>query len=133
MQINNNSNVAFGTKVPQKFLNELSSSSSIKSKHSVTYLNLLRDLEAKADQIKNFGNDSFEIGFTKDPETKKLTLCLKDALNADRTSVILPKNRKQALLAKFFALKKEDIIKAQNKIKHGSTIEEIKKHIIKFR
>ncbi len=133
MQINNNSNVAFGTKVPQKFLNELSSSSSIKSKHSVTYLNLLRDLEAKADQIKNFGNDSFEIGFTKDPETKKLTLCLKDALNADRTSVILPKNRKQALLARFLALKKEDIVKAQNKIKHGSTIEEIKKHIIKFR
>ena len=133
MQINNNSNVAFGTKVPQKFLNELSSSSSIKSKHSVTYLNLLRDLEAKADQIKNFGNDSFEIGFTKDPETKKLTLCLKDALNAGSTPVILPKNRKQALLAKFFALKKEDIIKAQNKIKHGSTIEEIKKRIIKFR
>lgn len=133
MQINNNSNVAFGTKVPQKFLNELSSSSSIKSKHSVTYLNLLRDLETKADQIKNFGNDSFEIGFTKDPETKKLTLCLKDALNTDRTPVILPKNRKQALLARFFALKKEDIVKAQNKIKHGSTIEEIKKHIIKFR
>lgn len=133
MQINNNSNVAFGTKVPQKFLNELSSSSSIKSKHSVTYLNLLSDLEKKADQIKNFGNDSFEIGFTKDPETKKLTLCLKDALNADRTPVILPKNRKQALLARFFALKKEDIVKAQNKIKHGSTIEEIKKHIIKFR
>ena len=133
MQINNNSNVAFGTKVPQKFLNELSSSSSIKSKHSVTYLNLLRDLEAKADQIKNFGNDSFEIGFTKDPETKKLTLCLKDALNTDRTPVILPKNRKQALLARFLALKKEDIVKAQNKIKHGSTIEEIKKHIIKFR
>ena len=133
MQINNNSNVAFGTKVPQKFLNELSSSSSIKSKHSVTYLNLLRDLEKKADQIKNFGNDSFEIGLTKDPETKKLTLCLKDALNTGRTPVILPKNRKQALLARFFALKKEDIIKAQNKIKHGSTIEEIKKHIIKFR
>lgn len=133
MQINNNSNVAFGTKVPQKFLNELSSSSSIKSKHSVTYLNLLRDLEKKADQIKNFGNDSFEIGFTKDPETKKLTLCLKDALNTDRTPVILPKNRKHALLARFFALKKEDIVKAQNKIKHGSTIEEIKKHIIKFR
>lgn len=133
MQVNNNSNVAFGTKVPQKFLNELSSSSSIKSKHSVTYLNLLRDLEKKADQIKNFGNDSFEIGLTKDPETKKLTLCLKDALNTGRTPVILPKNRKQALLARFFALKKEDIIKAQNKIKHGSTIEEIKKHIIKFR
>lgn len=133
MQINNNSNVAFGTKVPQKFLNELSSTSSIKSKHSVTYLNLLRDLEKKADQIKNFGNDSFEIGLTKDPETKKLTLCLKDALNTGRTPVILPKNRKQALLARFFALKKEDIIKAQNKIKHGSTIEEIKKRIIKFR
>ena len=133
MQVNNNSNVAFGTKVPQKFLNELSSSSSIKSKHSVTYLNLLSDLEKKADQIKNFGNDSFEIGFTKDPETKKLTLCLKDALNTGRTPVILPKNRKQALLARFFALKKEDIIKAQNKIKHGSTIEEIKKRIIKFR
>ena len=133
MQVNNNSNVAFGTKVQQKFLNELSSSSSIKSKHSVTYLNLLRDLEKKADQIKNFGNDSFEIGLTKDPETKKLTLCLKDALNTGRTPVILPKNRKQALLARFFALKKEDIIKAQNKIKHGSTIEEIKKHIIKFR
>ena len=133
MQVNNNSNVAFGTKVPQKFLNELSSTSSIKSKHSVTYLNLLRDLEKKADQIKNFGNDSFEIGLTKDPETKKLTLCLKDALNTGRTPVILPKNRKQALLARFFALKKEDIIKAQNKIKHGSTIEEIKKRIIKFR
>lgn len=133
MQVNNNSNVAFGTKVPQKFLNELSSSSSIKSKHSVTYLNLLRDLDAKAEQVKKFGSNSFEIGFTKDPETKKMTLCLKDALNADRTPVILPKNRKQALLARFFALKKEDIVEAQNKIKHGSTIEEIKKHIIKFR
>ena len=36
MQINNNSNVAFGTKVPQKFLNELSTFSSIKKRNSVT-------------------------------------------------------------------------------------------------
>ncbi len=133
MQINNNSNVAFGTKVPQKFLNELSSSSSIKRKHSVPYLNLLRDLEKKADQIKNFGSDSFEVGLAIDPETKKLSLCLRDAMNSDKDPVILPKNRKRALLPWFLSLKKEDIISAQNEIKHGSTIEEIKKHIIKFR
>lgn len=132
MQINNNSNVAFGTKVPQKFLNELSSFSSIKSRNSVTY-NIFRDLEAKAGQVKKFGSDSFEVGLAIDPETKKLSLCLRDAMNSDKDPVILLKNRKRALLPWFLSLKKEDIISAQNEIKHGSTIEEIKKHIIKFR
>lgn len=133
MQINNNSNVAFGTRVPQKFLDELSVSVPIKNRNSSTYLNMLRDLDTKAEQVRKFGSDTFEIGFTKDPETQKLTLCLRDAVNSDKAPVILPKNRKQVLLARFLSFKKEDIVNAQNEIKHGSTIEEITKHIIKFR
>ncbi len=133
MQINNNSNVAFGTRVPQKFLDELSVSVPVKNRNSSTYLNMLRDLDTKAEQVRKFGSDTFEIGFTKDPETQKLTLCLRDAVNPDKAPVILPKNRKQVLLARFLSFKKEDIVNAQNEIKHGSTIEEITKHIIKFR
>ncbi len=133
MQINNNSNVAFGTRVPQKFLDELSVSVPVKNRNSSTYLNMLRDLDTKAEQVRKFGSDTFEIGFTKDPETQKLTLCLRDAVNSDKAPVILPKNRKQVLLARFLSFKKEDIVNAQNEIKHGSTIEEITKHIIKFR
>lgn len=133
MQINNNSNVAFGTRVPQKFLDELSVSVPVKNRNSSTYLNMLRDLDTKAEHVRKFGSDTFEIGFTKDPETQKLTLCLRDAVNSDKAPVILPKNRKQVLLARFLSFKKEDIVNAQNEIKHGSTIEEITKHIIKFR
>lgn len=133
MQINNNSNVAFGTKVPQKFLNELNAFTPVKNRNSGVHSNIINNLMTKAEQVKNFGSDSFEVGLAIDPETKKLSLCLRDAMNSDKDPVILPKNRKRALLPWFLSLKKEDIISAQNEIKHGSTIEEIKKHIIKFR
>lgn len=133
MQINNNSNITFGTKIPQKFLQELADSVPDKCKNYTTHLGYKNDLKIKADEIRKFGSDTFEIGFTKDPKTQKTTLCLKDAVHPDKAPVILPKNKKQALFARFYAIKKDDIINAQNEIKHGSTIEEIKKHIIKFR